>query len=138
MKYLQDLKVKVTLQTKVINSTQMSNGQQELTLSGGDKIVADMYIPTFGVIPNSSYIPTEFLNSNGFVIVDENLNVKGAESVWAVGDISDTEPSQFIYGDRQSAHLAKNIVLVLSNKVQRPYKVATSRMFNCLIIELKF
>jgi NADH dehydrogenase FAD-containing subunit len=130
--------VDVKLQTKVMGSTQMPNGRQELTLSGGDKLITDMYIPTFGLIPNSSYIPAKFLNANGSVTVDEYLKVKGAGAVWAIGDVSDVEPSQFISCDRQSAYLAKNITFILSNKTPLPYKVATSRMITFLLAETEF
>jgi len=130
--------VDIKLQTKVMDSAQMPNGQQELTLSGGDKLITDMYIPTFGLIPNSSYIPAKFLNTNGSVTVDEYLQVKTAGAVWAIGDVSDVEPSQFICCDRQSAYLAKNIISILSNKTPLPYKVATSRMITFLVAELEF
>jgi NADH dehydrogenase FAD-containing subunit len=61
-------------------------------------------------------------------MVDEYLKVKVAGDVWAIGDVSDIEPAQFIYCDKQSAHLAKNIALIQSNEAPLPYKVATSRM----------
>jgi NADH dehydrogenase FAD-containing subunit len=120
-----------------MGSAQMPNGRQELTLSGGDKLITDMYIPTFGLIPNSSYVPAKFLNANGSVTVDGYLKVKGAGAVWAIGDVSDVEPSQFISCDRQSAYLAKNITFILSNKTPLPYKVATSRMITFLVAELE-
>ncbi|KAI8625188.1 hypothetical protein F5Y19DRAFT_274788 [Xylariaceae sp. FL1651] len=132
-KQLGTLNVKVRLSTKVQNTAQMADGSQELTLSSGEKLVADMVIPTFGVIPNSSFVPAQFLNANGFVKVDEYLRVKGAENVFAIGDVSDAEPPQFIYVDKQSAHTAKNIVLVLRGMALLPYKVATSGMMGLQI-----
>ncbi|EXJ89133.1 hypothetical protein A1O3_02197 [Capronia epimyces CBS 606.96] len=136
-KALQDLNVKLQLQTKVTSSSgptaQSPTGRQELTLSRGQKIVADMYVPTFGLVPNSSYIPAQFLDAKGFVLVDEMLRVKGTEDVWAVGDVSAIEPAQFITCDKQSAHLAKNMTLILSNKTPLPYKVATSRFMGLQI-----
>ena len=128
MKGLQDLKVNVQLQTKVTGSRELPNSCQELTLSGGSKLVTDMYVPTFGLIHNSSYIHPKFLNANGSVMVDEYLKVKRVENVWAIGDVSDVEPSQFITCDRQSVYLAKSIASILSYKTPLPYKVATSRM----------
>ena len=117
----------VKLETKVVGSAEMQDGRKELTLSSGDKATTDMYIPTFGLIPNSSYIPAKYLNANGSVMVDEYLKVKGARDVWAIGDVSDIEPAQFITCDKQSTFLAKNMVSMLSNKPPLPYKVASSR-----------
>lgn len=127
MRELQNLKVNIRLQTRVKESAQMSDGRQELMLSDGSQLITDMYIPAYGLVPNSSYAPSKFLNANGFVIVDEYLKVRGAEGVWAIGDVSATEPCQFITCDKQSVYLAKNIIAVLRNEVPLPYKVAPSR-----------
>jgi len=89
-------------------------------------VIADMYIPTYGLIPNSSYIPTKFLNENGYAMVDEFLNLKGAKDVWAIGDVSEVENSSYIYADKQSEYLAKNLTLLLSGKKMVSYKVATT------------
>ena len=118
---------------RVIGSAQTSDGQQELTLSSGETLITDMYIPTFGVTPNSSYVPAKYLNAEGFVIVDEYLKVKGAEDIWAIGDISDREPPQFMPADRQAAHLAKNIVLILSSKTPLPHKLGARGMLSPLV-----
>jgi apoptosis-inducing factor 2 len=115
----------------------MPNGQQELTLSDGNKLITDMYIPTFGLIPNSSFIPEKFLNMDRFVSVDEYLKVKGAGDVWAIGDVSDVEGSQLITCDKQSAYLAKTIILLLSNKTTVPYKASASRKIKSPAAELK-
>ena len=130
---LENLKVEVSLETKVMGSVELPDGRKELTLSSGDKLTTDMYVPTFGLIPNSSYIPTSYLNANGSVMVDEFLRVKGAKDVWAIGDVSDVESWQFITCDRQSTHLAKNMISMMNNKPPLPYKVAASRMIILLV-----
>lgn len=124
---LRDLNVDVKLQTKVSRSSRTKRegaGQLEIYLSDGNVLSADLYIPTSGIVPNSSYIPDKYLNANGFVKVDEYFQVKGLENqhVWAIGDISDLESPQFLCADRQSGHLAKNIGLILNNKAPLPYK----------------
>lgn len=134
LKALKNLKVTVKLDTKVMSSAQLPAGQKELTLSNGDTLTTDMYIPTFGLIPNSSYIPAPYLNTNGSVMVDEYLRVKGAKDVWAIGDVSDVESWQFITCDRQSAHLARNMISMMNNRPPLPYKVAASRMISVFII----
>ncbi|KAL8792384.1 MAG: hypothetical protein Q9195_004997 [Heterodermia aff. obscurata] len=134
LKALKNLNVAVKLETKVTASAQLpKNGQKALTLSNGDILTTDMYIPTFGLIPNSSYIPTSYLNANGSVMVDAFLRVKGAKDVWAIGDVSDVESWQFITCDRQSAHLARNMIAMMNNKPALPYKVAASRFMGLQI-----
>jgi NADH dehydrogenase FAD-containing subunit len=129
LKEMQNLKIDVKLQTVVSGVVETGRGGAELTLSNGNKLLTDLYVPTFGITPNSSYVPHKFLNTGGYVMVDECLQVKGAKNVWALGDISDTEWSQFIWCDRQSIHIAKTMVLIMSNKdSSTPYKHATSRI----------
>lgn len=117
----------VKLQTRVTQAARLPNGQQEITLSSGHTLVTDVYVPTFGLVPNSSYVPSQLRNVNGSIAVDEYLQVKGANSVWAIGDVADIEPAQFIVTDKQSLHLVKNITAVLNNQPPLPYKVAGSR-----------
>ncbi|CAM1509907.1 Fc.00g002420.m01.CDS01 [Cosmosporella sp. VM-42] len=133
IKELQNLEVDIKLQTKVMSSAQTLDGRQELVLSDEDKLIADLYIPAYGLIPNSSYVPGKYLNANGFVMVDEHLKVKDAEGVWAIGDVTNVEPSQFITCDKQSVYLAKSITSILSNKAPLPYKPATSRFMGLQI-----
>ena len=130
MKALLNLGVNTKLGTKVNASHELSDHGQEVSLSDGDIIKADLYIPTFGLIPNSSYMPAQYLNAKDFVMVDESLKVVGANDIWAIGDVSDVEAAQFISCDRQSVYLAKALTLALSNKATLPYKVASSRMFS--------
>jgi NADH dehydrogenase FAD-containing subunit len=117
------------LNTKVDGSVQAADGPQTISLSGGKTLSADVYIPTFGVIPNSSYIPNKYVNANGFVIVDDYLKIKGLEDVWAIGDVSDREPPQFMFADKQATYLAKNVLLILSKKATLPYKDGTRGKF---------
>jgi NADH dehydrogenase FAD-containing subunit len=61
-----------------------------VTLSNGETLDADLYIPAMGVKPNTSYIPKTLLSEKGFV---ENnaatLRVDAAgPNVYAVGDVA--------------------------------------------------
>jgi NADH dehydrogenase FAD-containing subunit len=132
MNELRKLKVDVRLHETVKGSAKLPDERQELTLSSGDKLVTDMYIPVFGLVPNSSYIPAKFLNASGAVMVDEYLQVKGTGDVWAIGDVSDCESPQYITCDKQSVHVAKNISHLLRNKTPLPYSPMSGRMINSL------
>ena len=90
-------------------------------------MITDLYIPTFGLIVNSSYVPSRFLDADGYVMVDEYLAVKGAKDVWAIGDVSDAEFPQFLPLDRQSKYLAKAITMILRDMPVDPYKAMTTR-----------
>lgn len=81
-----------------------------------------MYIPTFGLTPNTSYLSATFLDNDGFVVVDDYLQVKGAGPVWAIGDVSAMEGSQYLSANRQASHAVKNIILSISGKPLLAYK----------------
>lgn len=123
LKSLTALDVKLKFNTKVNGTTKLPNGQTEVQLSDRTKLLTDLYVPSFGLVPNSSYVPSNFLDSRGFVIVDEYLKVKDAGDVWAVGDIIDVEWQQWLMMEKHSTHVAKNISLILNNKAPLVYKV---------------
>ena len=122
---LKALNVDVRLSTKIQEPVQLTNGKHEVTLSNGEKLVADLYIPTFGVVPNSTFVPAEHLDANGFVKVDEFFRVEGADGVFAIGDVNNVEPPQFLPAQNQCTHLANNMVLSLTGKSPEPYKAST-------------
>lgn len=140
IKGLRDLGVNIKFHTRVIDTRESPGKEQEITLSDGSKVLADLYIPTYGLIPNSSYLSETFLDAKGFIVVDEYLKVKGTTDVWAIGDVSNVEYSQFLNCDRQSAYAAKAIASILgtntnTRKPVQPYKAFTSRKLTpfCLL-----
>ncbi|KAE8447739.1 hypothetical protein EG329_010133 [Mollisiaceae sp. DMI_Dod_QoI] len=119
---LKKLHVKVVKDTKIVSSSTSADNKTELTLSNGEKLVVDLYLPTIGVIPNSEFLPKDLLDNKGHVMVDQYLKVKGAEDVWAAGDITDCQPAQIIYCEKQAEALSKNLELVLTGKQPVVYK----------------
>ena len=122
---LRALNVDVRLNTEVNAPTQLTDGKQELELAGGEKLLVDLYIPTFGVVPNSSFVPREFLDSNSFVKVDDYFRVEGAEGVYAIGDVNNIESPQYLPAQNQSTHMANNLVLSVAGKPPVPYEAST-------------
>lgn len=120
--------VKVVKNTKVDSFKTLGDGTTELSLSNGEKQIVDLYLPTVGVLPNSEFIPAALKNDKGDVMVDTFLRVKGAENIWACGDIIDIEPSQIIYADKQATACVKNIDLVLNGKEPVAYSYGGKRM----------
>ena len=112
-----------------MGKAKMPDGRTELTLSSGEKITTDLYLPTVDLVPNSSYVPHSLVNSAGFVMVDEFLRVKGKTDVWAVGDVADIQRPQYMNTEKQSVHLAKNIALVLKGAQPVKYKVEEKGKF---------
>ncbi|KAF5690909.1 acid phosphatase [Fusarium circinatum] len=125
---LEKLGVKIRLNTKVNESITLPNGKQEVTFSSGEKVVTDLVIPTFGVVPNSSILPPDLLDKHGYIKVDQYLAVEGREDVFAIGDVSNVEAPQFWFVNTQAGHMAKNLVQIMLGKPMIPYKASTTAM----------
>jgi NADH dehydrogenase FAD-containing subunit len=135
-KELQKLGVKITKGVKVTSSTATADGKTELVLDNGEKKLVDLYLPTVGLIPNSEFIPKTLLDDKGHVVVDEFLRVKDVENVWAVGDISNASPSQFVYLQKQIPAITKNLDLVIKGKQPLEYKTGDREFCPCAPLPL--
>ncbi|KAG9228291.1 putative triosephosphate isomerase [Amylocarpus encephaloides] len=118
---LKSMGVKVIANTKVTGETNVG-GNMELSLSTGETLTTNLYLPTVGVIPNTEFVPSALKNNRGDVVVDGYLKVKGVENIWAVGDVVDVQPSQMAYAAAQSKALSKNLDLVLRGQNPIVYK----------------
>ncbi|KAI1323296.1 hypothetical protein F5Y16DRAFT_412739 [Xylariaceae sp. FL0255] len=132
-KQLQSLNVNLQLNTSIKDTVQLPDGSKELVLSDGKKLAADLIIPTNGVVPNSSFVPSKFLNKDGFIRVDDDLRVIDSSDIFAIGDVSDHEPPQYMFVEKQSIHMAKNIVHLINNMPLVPHKASTTAMMGLQI-----
>lgn len=84
-----------------------------VTLANGKTIDADLYIPSTGYMPNTSFVPPQLLASDGRIKTDSaTLRVPGAgERVYALGDCSDYA--------RQAIHLLLEAIPIASNNMKR-------------------
>jgi hypothetical protein len=125
---LKNLNVTIKFNTRITTVTKNpSNNKTTLTLSTGDTLTTDLYIPTFGIKPNTSYMPTQYLDNKGYINVNTFFNLKGVKNIFAIGDCSSLENSQIITCDRQSVHLSKSLLLMLANKIPVAYQPSGKR-----------
>lgn len=90
---LHRLGVEVKYNIKVTSSSPSPSqpSQTELTLSDSTTLFADLYIPSIGITPLTSYIPSHLLDSRGRVLATEStLRTSDAAGprVYALGDIT--------------------------------------------------
>ncbi|PWY74142.1 FAD/NAD(P)-binding domain-containing protein [Aspergillus eucalypticola CBS 122712] len=102
--------VRVLTDRKVISVSPKEEGGYEIKLNNGDTLETDIYIPTIGVLPNSSYIPREVLDERGWVRVDEELKVSGVEGVYAAGDITTHTQKLSFKADEMAGVVVGNLV----------------------------
>lgn len=72
--------------------------------------------------PNTEWIPKEFLDADGFVVVDDHLRVRGADGVYAIGDVAATDPLRSSARARADVLLARNIRADLGNGTPKRFQ----------------
>lgn len=107
------------------------DGVAKLTLSDGKTLTADVYLPLYGVRPNTGFVPAHLLDEGGSVKVDKTLRVEGLKNVWAVGDVNNVELKVAMRAEAQTAHLFRNLEATLLGKPEAAlaeYKPAPGTM----------
>ncbi|MCZ4499995.1 MAG: dihydrolipoamide dehydrogenase [Marmoricola sp.] len=96
--------------------------------TGQEPSEADAVLWTIGrVTPNTSWLPAEVLDADGFVEVDAYLRVPGADGVYAIGDVAATDPLRTSARSRADGLLAHNIRADRDGGTPKAFKPAARR-----------
>ncbi|OJJ46815.1 hypothetical protein ASPZODRAFT_64696 [Penicilliopsis zonata CBS 506.65] len=122
-------KVKI-IRNKRVEEVTVSDGRYTLTLSDGTSLSTALYIPTGGVQPNNAFIPAEFLDENGWVVVDGTMRVQSRENqsqnqnqnlpIFAAGDITNNSPRLVLKAKQQAGVLAANLAAEINGSPLKP------------------
>ncbi|KAF2819398.1 FAD/NAD(P)-binding domain-containing protein [Ophiobolus disseminans] len=86
---LKALGIDVVYNSRVVDAQEDKNGRTTIILAKGDKLEADLYVPAYGVLPNSSWLPSNLLNESNYLKTDLKMRVAGAgPRVYAFGDVA--------------------------------------------------
>jgi apoptosis-inducing factor 2 len=83
--------------------------RRELTSSDGktQTAVAEVYLPAFGVKPNTEFAPAHLLAPSGQIKQTTRLRAEGYDNVFVIGDAGNLEDTRAIATDAQTHYLAK-------------------------------
>lgn len=139
---LTKLKVKVITDTRVVGATRTQTGKQSLVLqSVGEEtdnktdmdtttLEADLYIPTFGVRPNTAFVPASMLDEDGRVKVNrDTLQTTDHANVFALGDASNAQTATGKHADAQVRYLAPALQHRLAGRPVPTYKTDDTFVF---------
>lgn len=133
---LQQMGVKVVTGSRVTDVKDGSNGGKSLEVTNkssgtSSTIQADVYLPTFGVEPNTDFLPPQMLDASRRVKATNRLRAETYADVYVVGDASNLQASKSMYVDAQVAHLIKDLTARLVSNVDlvEEYKPDNSVMF---------
>jgi NADH dehydrogenase FAD-containing subunit len=108
------LGIKLIKDVMVTAATQKGK-KTELTLSNGEKLLTDFYLPAAGVIPNSDFLPKSILDQSSHVIVDDHLLVTGTTNIYALGDVANIEAPTLMFTEYQITYLFTELEAVLKD-----------------------
>lgn len=131
---LKNMKIKVITSARVTSVTDGAEGKGkvlEVTKEDGTKetINTDVYIPAFGVVPNSQFAPKDMLDSSGYFKQTNELKVEGYDNIFVVGDAGNLQPATAKTVEEQITHMSKALPAHLAGQKLPPYKVDTKVMF---------
>ncbi|KAH6676960.1 hypothetical protein F5X68DRAFT_173908 [Plectosphaerella plurivora] len=115
---LESLGVRLVPKARVATSSTSQQGTLVM-LSTGDTLEADLYLPFFGMRPNTQFVPSEFLDPGGSIKLNRTLRVTGSANVWGVGDAGNLERKQLVFAEKQALRLARNLHCVLTSTEHR-------------------
>jgi NADH dehydrogenase FAD-containing subunit len=113
-KELERLKVRVITNAKVTSPISSSSSSKTITVtktstSDNTTLQADLVIPTFGIVPNTSFLPASMLDARGFVKQTRFLRAEGHDDIFVVGDAGNVQDPQGVHADAQVVHVVKLI-----------------------------
>jgi NADH dehydrogenase FAD-containing subunit len=73
---------------RVASSKINTDGTTTVVLANGDEKIVDVYLNATGAKPNSKFLPAEWLNESGHVIVDNSTLRGPVPGVYAIGDVA--------------------------------------------------
>jgi apoptosis-inducing factor 2 len=91
----------------------------EVSTEAGESVTADIWFRAFGVRPATDYARgplADARDARGYFAVDERLQVKGVDGVYALGDISSADRDTAMAAGQQAAVLAANIRAVITGE----------------------
>lgn len=134
---LQKLGVKLVRNTQVKGVQSEAKGEEDkatqttLTLSTGTTLVADLYLPLFGIQVNTNFVPSELLDSTGNLVLDKTMLVARTKNIWGIGDVGNIDVKQVTVIDAQIIHLSSVLdsVLTAESAQIKEYKPGKTMIF---------
>jgi NADH dehydrogenase FAD-containing subunit len=90
-----------------------------VTTEDGHAVTADIWFRCFGVTPSSGYLTGPLAaarTADGFIQVNDHLQVVGRDSVFALGDVSTADAKMAGYAGRQAQVVVDNLTALITGQ----------------------
>lgn len=133
-KTLENMGTRFVFNAKVTRVDGSDSNSKIITLSlpGGkeETMEADVLIPTYGVVPNTSFVPESMLDHRGFVKQTKSLRAEGHDDIFVVGDAGNLETPQATHTEAQLVHASRSLQAYLRGEtVVSQYVYSTEVVF---------
>ncbi|ROW06011.1 hypothetical protein VMCG_04655 [Cytospora schulzeri] len=98
-----------------------------------ETITADVFMPTYGLQPNSSFAPASMLDQRGYIKQTKYLRVEGHDNIFVVGDVGNLETPHGIHTDLQVLHVVGSLQAYLKGGEVTEYRFSTEPYFGASI-----
>lgn len=107
---LENLGVKIVLSARVTETTQ-ENGRFTVHLDNGKTLEAALVISAAGNLPNTSFMPRDSLDADGWIKVDREMRVSSISdgSIYALGDATHYKQRYYLKINDQIPVVANNL-----------------------------
>ena len=140
---LERFQVKIIPNAKVSGLTKAAGGAKttlEISKTDGSKqtLETDVFIPTYGIVPNTQFVPADLLDARGYVKQTKTLQVEGQDNVFVVGDAGNLQEPQGKPTDDQVVHVVKVLDAYLAGAATLPeYQPSTTVMVGISLSKTK-
>jgi NADH dehydrogenase FAD-containing subunit len=103
------------------------DGTTSLKLSDGTFRTVDVFIDATGNKPNSSFLPASWLNSGGYILVDEKTlrcTAPGASDVYALGDMASYSDGSILAAIMSVVPVGRSIGIDIAAKAGKKFPLA--------------
>jgi NADH dehydrogenase FAD-containing subunit len=125
---LEKLKIKIISNARITENTS-KDGVTTLTLTKVDgskeSLETDLFVPTWGVISNTSFAPSSLREQNGRLKVTQSLRAPGYDNVFLAGDAANADCYAATIREPQIRYLATAIGQYLDGGVVSTYRPET-------------
>lgn len=133
---LEKLKVKLVPNTTV-SAVEQSGSDTVLTLTSSDgttkTLTTQAYIPSTGLVPNTSFVPASLLDSKGYIKQTKTLVAEGFDNIFVLGDVGNLEASKAGIASAQTTHLVKALPIYFKGGVMPAYSPNTTEMIGVTV-----
>ncbi|KAG4442330.1 hypothetical protein IFR05_002181 [Cadophora sp. M221] len=118
-KQLNAMGVDVIHKLRVTSSSKGANNTTTVVFSDGSQKTIDLFIDATGGKPNTSFLPTAWLNAKGYVVNDDKTLRTDTPGVYAIGDVASYSTGSIIDIHFAIAPLSTSIGIDLAAQIQK-------------------